>query len=67
MTKILRLHGTSYLYEDSDEKNLNKGLAVRCTDLENTICWITKSGAFHRIDGPAVETVEGDKEWWVDD
>ena len=25
------------------------------------------NGQLHRIDGPAVESVDGDKEWWLND
>ena len=28
--------------------------------------WHNARGEFHRIDGPAIERVDGHKEWWVD-
>ena len=26
-----------------------------------------QNGKLHRLDGPAIECADGDKEWWVDD
>jgi len=27
--------------------------------------WRNKDGEFHRLDGPAVEFADGDKQWWI--
>ncbi len=32
---------------------------------DNRTEWRNKNGNLHRIDGPAVEFANGDKEWWV--
>lgn len=27
--------------------------------------WYNKQGKLHRLDGPAIEFANGDKEWWI--
>jgi hypothetical protein len=34
------------------------------TDLWNRKVWQNKKGEYHRLDGPAVESSNGGKEWW---
>jgi hypothetical protein len=37
------------------------------TDAHNTIrWWLNAKGQFHRLDGPARQWADGDKEWWVE-
>jgi hypothetical protein len=35
-------------------------------DQEGTKMWRNQEGQLHRTDGPAYETANGDKAWWVD-
>lgn len=35
-------------------------------DEDKTISWYNDKGQLHRLDGPAVEWADGDKEWWVE-
>lgn len=32
---------------------------------KDRIEWLNKDGQLHRIHGPAVEYLNGDKEWWI--
>jgi hypothetical protein len=60
-----------------DEKDLpiNKGKELltkeewpKCTiDKNGNKDWRNKEGELHREDGPAVEFINGDKEWWIND
>ena len=34
--------------------------------MDDVVEWVNELGHLHRIDGPAVECDDGDKEWWVD-
>ena len=36
------------------------------TDGDGTRRWHNHLGQFHRIDGPAIESPNGDREWWVE-
>ena len=27
--------------------------------------WLNSKGQYHRIDGPAIEYINGSKEWWM--
>jgi hypothetical protein len=34
-------------------------------DRDKTIRWYNDKKELHRLDGPAIEDADGDKEWWV--
>ena len=34
-------------------------------DGDKTIRWYNDKGQLHRLNGPAIEYADGDKEWWV--
>jgi hypothetical protein len=34
--------------------------------MTQTKCWRNKEGRLHRLDGPAIEWDNGDKEWFID-
>jgi hypothetical protein len=40
--------------------------SVMETDKYGTKSWRNSRGKLHRTDGPAVEWLNGDKEWWVE-
>lgn len=33
--------------------------------VSDVVEWVNELGELHRLDGPAVECDDGDKEWWV--
>ena len=35
-------------------------------DASKTICWYNDKDEFHRLDGPAIEFVDGTKQWCVE-
>jgi hypothetical protein len=35
-------------------------------DEDKTICWYNDKEELHRLDGPAIESANGTKEWYVD-
>ncbi len=39
--------------------------SIMTTDAKGNKIWKNEKGELHRTDGPAVEKVDGTKEWWV--
>lgn len=33
--------------------------------INDVVEWVNETGELHRLDGPAIEYNDGDKEWWV--
>ena len=47
---------------------MNKqNVSVNITLADGTKEWHNEKGQLHREDGPAVEWINGDKEWWIND
>lgn len=40
-------------------------MKITSKELKNRTEWHTKDGKLHRLDGPAVEYTNGNKEWWI--
>lgn len=58
---LIKKSASNELVKSADEPQ--KSLVTMTTD--GTLMYLTKDGKYHREDGPAIEHLDGHKEWWV--
>ena len=52
-------------YKEVIPDNITRNGYERITWSDKEI-WYQKDGRIHRVDGPAIERIVGNKEWWLD-